>query len=66
MIQLPLLRFCLVVLSRVRLGTYENNNMDEMRKIKCNYLLFGLTSHVSVEILPMLRFIREPKIEQKH
>lgn len=65
LIWLPLLRFCLLVLSRVYLRAYENNDVDEIRKIKCNYLLFGFTSHVSVEMLSTLRLIREPQMEQK-
>ena len=64
LIWLLLLRFFLLVLSRVYLRAYENNSVDEIRKIKCNYLLFGFTSHVSVEMLSMLRLIREPQMEQ--
>lgn len=38
----------------------------EIRKIKCNYLLLGFTSHVSVEILPTCRLVREPQMKQKY
>lgn len=65
LVRLPLLRFGLFVLSRVCLRAYKNNG-DEIRRIKCNNLLFGFISHVSVEMLSMLRLIREPQMGQNH
>lgn len=64
LMRLPLLRFGLFVLSRVCLRAYKNINGDEIRKIKCNYLLLGFISHVSLEMLLMLRLIREPQMGQ--
>lgn len=51
-------------LSRVYLRAFENNNVEEIRKIKCNYLLFGFASRVSIEMLSMPRLIRELQMEQ--
>lgn len=65
-IWLPLLRSCLLVLSRVYLRAYENSNVDEISQIKCNHLLFRFPSHVSVEMLSMLWLVREPRMEQNH
>lgn len=36
----------------------------EIRKIKCNYLLFGFTSHMAVESISMLSLVREPQMKQ--
>lgn len=66
LMRLPLLRFGLLVLNRVCLRAYKNINGDEIMKIKCNYLLFGFIYHVSVEMLSMLRLIREPQKGQNH
>lgn len=64
LMRLPLLRFGLFVLSRVCLRAYKNINGDEIRKIKGNYLLLGFISHVSLEMLLMLRLVREPQMGQ--
>lgn len=66
LMRLPLLRFGLFVLNRVCLRAYKNINGDKIMKIRCNYLLFGFISHVSAEMLSMLRLIREPQKGQNH
>jgi len=67
LIWLPLLRFCLLALSKAYLRAYENNNEDEIGKIKGNFFVsFCFRSSVSVETLAVLRLVREPQVEQNH